>query len=247
MRRIRELELAIHEEKRRLAEELRKQREAEVTLAQFGLYQSSSGSGLSIIPTGASASGSSSVAFGTPSHYNQPLNNPLPTFNDPPDPPSHHTSDASPPSLETSSTTANPSSSASPEPSSNVPREQSQPQSKKTLKKKKDHVIVEEHDAKCKHCSKTMAKLILRGLRNELDVPYQIQYECVDCVAVFPRTISKKRTNQFEDTTLPTTCVVCTRIQGQGGFMAKGRGPLSFTVEVRVPSCFLGSCMGCLS
>lgn len=55
MRRIRELELAIHEEKRRLAEELRKQREAEVTLAQFGLYQTSSSSGLSILPAGTSA------------------------------------------------------------------------------------------------------------------------------------------------------------------------------------------------
>lgn len=233
IRRIRELDLAIHEEKRRLAEEVRKQREAEVTLAQFGLYQPSSGSGLAILPGDANVSGSNSVAVGIPFNNSQPQAHLISNPNDASKPPSHHTSDASPPSLETS-TTANPPSSASPEPSSSTTHQQPQPPSKNTSKKKKkDPLIIEEHDAKCKHCSKTMAKLILRGQRNQLDVPYQMQYECGDCVAVFPRAVSRKRANEFEDTTLPTTCVVCTRIQGQGGFVAKGRGPLSFTVEVR--------------
>lgn len=219
-RRIRELELSIAEERRRTEEELRKQREAELALAQFGMPPNPSQADLLN-----AAQNQISPAASTPS---LPA---LPTAFTPGTQSLGSIFDIFP------STVVSPvgaRTSASPASTPDAPSDSPPTSARKTAKskQKKETLIVEEHDAKCRHCSKVMVKLVLRGNRSELDVPYQMHFECSECVSVFPRTASRKRTNQVEDTTLPTTCSVCTRVKGQGGFLAKNRGQLSFTVEV---------------
>lgn len=110
-----------------------------------------------------------------------------------------------------------------------------------TTQTKKKALVADEREARCARCSKIMAKLLLRGTRSELDAPYQLHFLCEICEPVpHPRTRSKKRTNQLEDTTHPTKCSVCTRVQGQGGFISNNRNPLLFTVEVTIKhnNCF---------
>lgn len=229
-RKIRELELSIAEERRRTEEELRKQREAELALAQLGLLHPHSHS-----PS------QSNLLNATQNQMSPPAPSPslpaLPTAFTPQLQSSGSMFDLFPSSglsaisARTSASPASTPDAPSDSPPTTTPRPSSTRKATKP-KAKKEALIVEEHDTKCRHCSKVMVKLILRGNRAELDTPYQIQFECSDCVSVFPRTTSRKRTNQVEDTTLPTTCSVCTRVRGQGGFMAKNRGQLSFTVEV---------------
>lgn len=101
---------------------------------------------------------------------------------------------------------------------------------------KKDGTVVEERMICCTRCSKPMVKALLRGTRSELDAQFRPQFQCKDCAPVRQATgTSKKRGNELEDTALPTLCVVCTKPQGEGGFVSKDRTPLAFMCEVSCP------------
>ncbi|EIM92444.1 uncharacterized protein STEHIDRAFT_164724 [Stereum hirsutum FP-91666 SS1] len=104
---------------------------------------------------------------------------------------------------------------------------------------KKEPTIIEERDIFCMRCSKPMVKALLRGTRAELDAQFRPQFQCKDCAPVRQATVtsSKKRGNELEDTALPTLCVVCTKPQGEGGFVAKDRVPLMFMCEIICISC----------
>lgn len=231
-RRIRELELSIMEEKRRAGEVLLKQREAELALVNANRF-SSHAADLLQTPPSLSNPSESSVATSPLASYLS-LNN-LPASSSPdlsmdgladlPSPPATTAHDPEPSSGPRISP---PASEASPQ----IQEPSPSPLPSATQSKKKA-LIVDEREARCLRCSKVMAKLLLRGSRSELDAPCQLHFQCEVCEPVFhPRTTSKKRTNQLEDTTLPTLCSVCARVQGQGGFVSKDRTPLLFTVEV---------------
>lgn len=215
-RRIRELELQIAEEQRRHSEERRKEREAELALAEIHLRATSA-------PHVTSSSTPQQFdwlnplmedlfGFGTPSTLVPSTSQiPLPSYLP----------------METStlyeSTTLN----IAPQPS-----EVSAPSATNLGGKKKTIRLVKEHQAHCASCHKLMCHLQLRGERSELDVRYDMSYQCDECLPLQSTQSSRKRTNQVEDTALPTVCTVCTRVQGHGGFIARDKVPLMFTVEV---------------
>lgn len=120
----------------------------------------------------------------------------------------------------------------------------------------------------CQSCNHPMCKLLLRGTAEELATPYDPYYECVKCVPQSSAAASqapssnsvitiqagygsggggftgsglrltRKRTRQTEDTTMPTVCDVCIRTIGRGGLVPHTRSaPLAFAVEVVCSSC----------
>ncbi|EJT99993.1 hypothetical protein DACRYDRAFT_23548 [Dacryopinax primogenitus] len=93
----------------------------------------------------------------------------------------------------------------------------------------------------CSNCGNPIAKLLLRGTREELDVPYELRYLCEDCTT--PVTFGeqpqiKRRIKQGNDTTMPTVCDVCLRRQGTGGIVPKfPEQTLEFASEVVCLQC----------
>ncbi|KZT57843.1 hypothetical protein CALCODRAFT_495674 [Calocera cornea HHB12733] len=93
----------------------------------------------------------------------------------------------------------------------------------------------------CSNCNTPIAKLLLRGTREELDVPYELQYLCENCTT--PATFNeqpqiKRRIKQGNDVTMPTVCDVCLRRQGTGGIIPKyPEQPLEFASEVVCLAC----------
>ena len=239
-RRIRELELQIAEEKRRESEERRRLREAELALAQM---QMPSASALTV------SRNSSPPAFDCLQPYSSrtPSSDGLAAEYEPsPDPaawfngldlshifgPSFSissfspsiTPDTYPPCMEQPPFGLLPGASESTASASDPPVSNG--------KKPKNGRVLDEREAHCVRCKKLMAKLLIRGSREELDVGYGLFYECSECVPLKSSITSRKRSNQVEDTTHPTTCDVCLRVHGHGGFVAKDRQSITFLVEV---------------
>ncbi|KAA1467456.1 hypothetical protein DENSPDRAFT_769462 [Dentipellis sp. KUC8613] len=105
-------------------------------------------------------------------------------------------------------------------------------------KKGKGTRAVDECDAFCAQCHKFIAKLLLRGSQEELDVSYDLYHRCSTCAPLGHGSSTRKRANEPDDTASPTICDVCNRIQGFGGFNAKdSRTILAFSVEVVCASC----------
>lgn len=254
-RRIRELELRIESEKRQANEELRKQKEADLALENLRIFGSGGGSSNSnaqdrmpdiSLPSysphlfGASPS---SLPGQTPiDPFTAWFQSAMDTSTETTFPPLLTPETSIPPTFHSSTTTTYSSHTDSNEasPSADPPSPPSLPASAplqstsdpKTTKKKTSTIVTEEFEAQCSRCSKAIAKLVLRGDPTEMEAPFRTEYQCSDCVPVFPASSSRKRTNQFEDTTLPTVCGVCSKIKGQGGFVSIDREPLLFSVEV---------------
>ncbi|KZO95907.1 hypothetical protein CALVIDRAFT_564198 [Calocera viscosa TUFC12733] len=93
----------------------------------------------------------------------------------------------------------------------------------------------------CANCNNPIAKLLLRGTREELDVPYELRYLCETCTT--PVTFNeqpqiKRRVKQGNDVSMPTVCDVCLRRQGTGGIIPKyPEQPLEFASEVVCLAC----------
>ena len=92
--------------------------------------------------------------------------------------------------------------------------------------------VIQEKDVICTQCGMHMAKMILRGSKEELAAAYDMVYCCLGCQPGIVSGVSRKRTNEMEDTNAPAACDVCTRIKGHGGFVARERTTISFTAEV---------------
>lgn len=243
-RRIRELELSIASEKRRSDEAIMRQRQAELAIANLGHHThdfssvDDTGSTSSFQPDASLAESWPFASFpsfddhrgGTYGSSNPDVSsleaspNPGPVSTSFPDAglqSGHHHGLNSSPALEPST--------------SSNDQYRSPPVPARSSKKKKG-VVLEERELKCMKCSKVVVKALLRGTRSELDVQYRAQFRCNDCMVpegqIGATFTSKKRTNEIEDTTAPTVCIVCTRVQGQGGFVSKDREPLAFTYDV---------------
>ena len=217
-RRIRELELQIAEEQRRHSEERRKEREAELALAEIHLRATSAPHITSsstpqqfdwLNPSMEDLFGFGTSSALVPSTSQIPLPSYLP--------------------METSALQESTTLNTAPQPS-----EVSAPSAPNPSGKKKTTRLMKEHQAHCASCQKLICHLQLRGERSELDVRYDMSYQCDECLPLQSTQSSRKRTNQVEDTALPTVCTVCTRVQGHGGFIARDKTPLMFTVEVRL-------------
>ncbi len=133
---------------------------------------------------------------------------------------------------------------------------------------KKPKKQLSERMVACRRCAQPLCKLLLRGTQEELSVPYDAVYECSHCIAPDPSSsapsggygsggggfvgsglrLTRKRTRQTEDTSLPTVCDVCVRTIGTGGLVPIITGnsqagarpsapPLTFAVEVVCHSC----------
>lgn len=231
-RRIRELELSIIAEKRRAGEVLLKQRETELALVNASRSSSHAFDFLQATPSQPNPSESSAATSPLPS---LPSLNSLPASDSPDSSMDGFADRSSPPVITTVDPGVSGGSHNSPLASETpLPTQEPSPSPvTNTVQSKKKALVVDEREARCMRCSKIMAKLLLRGTRSELDTPCRLHFQCETCEPVFhPRTTSKKRTNQLEDTTLPTLCSVCTRVQGQGGFVSKDKTQLLFTVEV---------------
>ncbi|THH13548.1 hypothetical protein EW146_g6681 [Bondarzewia mesenterica] len=231
-RRIRELELQIAEEKRRESEERRKEREAELALQEYQLRISSTKQTTPSPTPGHQPSldwfqPSLQDLFGN--HFNTPTSTLVSSTSLLDGTPiQSHALDATP---STQSPAPSPSSILS-DSIAGTSTTLERASSNKTGGKKKNTRLVEEREACCSTCRNLVCKLQLRGERAELDVPYDMYYQCNACMPIQSTKSSRKRTNQVEDTALPTVCTVCTRIQGHGGFIAREKAPLMFTVEV---------------
>lgn len=238
-RRIRELELTIAAEKRRSDEAIMRQREMEVMLATAPPQNTVEPFNSGPNPDLFSALDSWPFAtFPSLSDYNtepttissSPSN--LSTDITPNTPPSMFLPNEGPSDV-ANSQTPYPTTSSTPPPTS-TPALPSLTPNRRRHPHKKEPTIVEERDIPCMRCSKPMVKALLRGTRAELDTQFRPQFQCKDCAPVRQATVtsSKKRGNELEDTALPTLCVVCTKPQGEGGFVAKDRVPLMFMCEV---------------
>lgn len=227
-RRLRQSELELVAQRRRETEEARLQREAQLAILTLERHRTSNQFLTSSLhPSSNYASSSSS---GLPQYLPAPTDNVgynsvNAELSTPLAPSLSSTVDNMPSSRERSS--SQDSDRANPDRPSSSPKP----------KVRKQALLSEHCDAICSGCSKSMAQLILRGTPSEIDVQYEPQFRCDTCSSSsHTRTTTRKRTNQLEDITLSTICSVCTKIIGQGGFVAKeGRTPLSFTVEVSHP------------
>lgn len=236
MRKIRELEFSIALEKRRADEAIMRQREAELALADLDRYTDythvdDSRSTTSLQQPDALLSDSWPFAS-HPALVEPPLSAAGSSSNQ-----DVSSLDASPDFRPTSVSRSlyrqqdlSPSIGLS---SSNVSTstEPRQSKSKRTVS------VFEEQEIHCSSCSRLMAKALLRGTRSELDVRYQPQFHCNDCMdpdgqSTLSGVSSRKRGYELEDTTVTTLCVICSRGQGQGGFVSKDREPLQFTYDV---------------
>lgn len=256
-RRIRELELRIESEKRQANEELRKQKEAELALENLRIFGSGGGSTSTSTSNAPDRTPEISLPSQSPHLFGAPFSLPEQTPIDPftawfqsamdtstettfpslltPEtsiPPITHNSATPTYSPHTESNEASPSADPPSPPSLPASAPLQSTSDPKTTKKKPSTIVTEEFEAQCSRCSKAIAKLVLRGDPTEMEAPFRTEYQCSDCVPVFPASSSRKRTNQFEDTTLPTVCGVCSKIKGQGGFVSIDREPLLFSVEV---------------
>lgn len=219
-RRLRQSELEFVAQRRRETEEARLQREAQLAIITLERHRTSNQLLASSLHS--SSNYASSSSSGLPQYFPPPTDNVGYTPLAPSSLPVSSTLDNMPSSRERSS--SQDSDRANPDRSSSSPKP----------KVRKQALLSAHCDAICSGCSKSMAQLILRGTPSEIDVQYEPQFRCDTCSSSsHTRTTTRKRTNQLEDITLSTVCSVCTKIIGQGGFVAKeGRTPLSFTVEV---------------
>lgn len=114
------------------------------------------------------------------------------------------------------------------------------PSSSSATKSKKTGKIIETKNVHCTKCNQLIARLVLRGTREELDLPCDLLYQCLKCApqtsvppsASGTRSGSRKRANELDDTEKFVTCDVCTHVRGHGGLRAKSREHIEFTAEV---------------
>ncbi|EIM84224.1 uncharacterized protein STEHIDRAFT_123075 [Stereum hirsutum FP-91666 SS1] len=119
------------------------------------------------------------------------------------------------------------------------------PSSSSATKSKKTGKIIETKNVHCTKCNQLIARLVLRGTREELDLPCDLLYQCLKCApqtsvppsASGTRSGSRKRANELDDTEKFVTCDVCTHVRGHGGLRAKSREHIEFTAEFICLSC----------
>lgn len=110
-------------------------------------------------------------------------------------------------------------------------------------KSKKTGKIIETKNVSCTKCNSLIAKLVLRGTREELDLPFDMLYQCLNCAP--PESISpsgsgksgsgsRKRANELDDTEKFVNCDVCTHVKGHGGLRVRSREMIEFTAEVSI-------------
>ncbi|KZP01047.1 hypothetical protein CALVIDRAFT_474988 [Calocera viscosa TUFC12733] len=99
---------------------------------------------------------------------------------------------------------------------------------------KRSKKLLLEQLASCASCGQGIAKLLLRGTKQELDDAFDMHYLCTHCAPAVPAQQGvRKRVKQTEDCTLPTVCDVCLRTRGRGGIVPRREGSvLQFAVEV---------------
>lgn len=125
-------------------------------------------------------------------------------------------------------------------PSGQVACSPDDPSSSSAMKSKKTGKIIETKNVHCTKCNQLIARLVLRGTREELDLPCDLLYQCLKCApqtsvpppASTTRSGSRKRANELDDTEKFVTCDVCTHVRGHGGLRAKSREHIEFTAEV---------------
>ncbi|THH14473.1 hypothetical protein EW146_g5860 [Bondarzewia mesenterica] len=103
--------------------------------------------------------------------------------------------------------------------------------------RKRQGKVIQDKNVNCTQCGVLMAKMMLRGSKEELNVPYDMVYRCLECEPSIPSTSTRKRTSEMEDTNAPAICDVCSHMKGHGGFVAKERSTISFTAEMICLSC----------
>ncbi|TFY71465.1 hypothetical protein EVG20_g1527 [Dentipellis fragilis] len=102
--------------------------------------------------------------------------------------------------------------------------------------KKRAGKVVEPCDVVCHKCSTLMAKMLLRGTKEELEVPYDTVFTCLTCKPYTPTVPSRKRSMEMEDISSPATCDICQHVKGHGGFVPR-RSVIAFTAEIMCLSC----------